>query len=72
MATARVRWEYEQLHGAESYEQFHDGSFEVWSNRRTKGTPYESSDGVSLWVSTENLSPDDHFLGKPEAIESEQ
>jgi hypothetical protein len=58
MATAQVRWQWEQLHG----DQFHDGSFEAWSKSRSAAFPFAADDGTSLWVSTENLTPDDDFL----------
>lgn len=62
MATARTRWRYDQLHGSESVEQFHNGSFEAWSKHRTGEFPFGAEDGVSFWVSTDDLSPDDDFL----------
>lgn len=62
MARQQVQWKWDQLHGPDSHEQFHDGSFKVWSPNRTDGTPVAADDGVSLWVSTEDLTPDDDFL----------
>lgn len=63
MARQQVQWKWDQLHGPDSSEQYHDGSFEVWSPNRSDGTPFAADDGVTLWVATENLTPDDNFLG---------
>lgn len=71
MATAAVRWQYDQIHGPDSHVQFHDGSFKVWAAKRSNGFPYSAEDGVSLWVASEDLTPDDHFLGEPETNDDE-
>jgi hypothetical protein len=72
MAASQVRWKYEQLHGPESQEQFHDGSFEVWAPRRSDAFPFGAEDGVGFWVSTEDLSPLDNFLGDAGAMASDE
>lgn len=63
MATSWVRWKYDQLHGSETHAQFHDGTFKAWSKHRSDAFPYAADDGISLWVATEDLTPDDDFLG---------
>lgn len=42
---------------------FHDGTFESWAKHRTPSHPYHFRDGVTVWVHTEDLAPDDDFLG---------
>lgn len=62
MNAAAARRIYDELHGEGSHMLFHDGSFEVWSPRFSTGMPFKHDDGVSIWMSTEDLSPDDDFL----------
>jgi hypothetical protein len=42
---------------------FHDGSFTIWSEKPSKLCPFHYSDGVTIWLSREDLTPDDDFLG---------
>lgn len=41
---------------------FHDGTFTHWSKKASVRTPYHFLDGVRIWVSETDLSPDDDFL----------
>lgn len=66
MARAEVQRRYDDLHNEDSLEQFHDGSFTTWFRKRTDATPFAHNDGVTLWVATEDLSPDDDFLKRGE------
>lgn len=63
MARQQVLWKWHQLHGSDSHEQFHDGSFKRWSKERSDAFPFAADDGQTFWVSTEDLTPDDNFLG---------
>jgi hypothetical protein len=67
MAATAARWMYDDLHSEESGMRYHDGSHKVWSRHRSAAFPFDANDGVSIWVSTEDLTPDDNFLGEPEA-----
>lgn len=59
MATAGAEALYAQLHeGA----PFHDGTFKSWAQKRSRTHPYHFSDGVTIWVAEEDLTPDDDFL----------
>lgn len=64
MEQAALDWRYGQLH---EDAPFHDGTFPEdpadWSATRTTATPYHYLDGVSLWVSQHDLTPEDKFLG---------
>lgn len=51
---------YEKLHEKRPW---HDGLFRVWAEEYSPLTPFHFMDGVSIWVSREDLSPDDNFLG---------
>lgn len=66
MEQAAAQWRYDELH---KDAPFHDGTFPDdpgdWSPTRTLDTPYHYSDGVVVWVSQYDLTPDDHFLGEP-------
>ena len=41
---------------------FHDGTFTDWSPKWSRATPYHYKDGVQIWVSRHDLTPDDDFL----------
>lgn len=43
--------------------QWHDGTYTNFTAKPTTGTPFHYMDGVTLWVSAKDLSPDDDFLG---------
>lgn len=66
MERGALEWRYSQLH---EDAPFHDGThpedLSAWSATRTKDTPYHYLEGANLWVAPRDLSPDDHFLGKP-------
>ena len=52
---------YDELHKAKP---FHDGIFKNWSPEWTPETQYHYRDGVTIWVSQHDLTPDDDFLGQ--------
>ncbi len=54
---AKRRWE--ELHEEKPY---HDGTFSVWSEKATERTPFHFQDGVTVWLSQHDLTPDDNFL----------
>lgn len=60
MENAAASWRYQHIH---EDEPFHDGTFTHWSATRSVDTPYHFGDGVSVWVSPQDLTPDDDFLG---------
>lgn len=62
MANAAANWEYDEQHKARP---FHDGTFTRWSAKQSRRFPYHYRDGVTVWVSTDDLTPDDDFLGGP-------
>lgn len=52
---------YNDLHREQPY---HDGTFTHWTEKRTERTPFHYRDGVSLWLSPTDDTPDDDFLGQ--------
>jgi hypothetical protein len=50
---------YEQMHHDMP---FHDGNFANWSKNASLDAPYRYDDGVTIWVSPDDITPDDHFL----------
>lgn len=50
---------YDLLHEEEPY---HDGSFERWSKTPSYEYPFRYDDGVSIWASDTDLTPEDDFL----------
>lgn len=62
MALAWARATYDAAH---KELPFHDGLFRSWGKERTERTPYRYDEGVRLWVSRYDLTPDDDFLSKP-------
>lgn len=64
MAEAGAKALYADLHDAAP---FHDGTFKSWHKTRSRTHPYHYSDGVTISVSGEDLSPDDDFLRRPAA-----
>lgn len=44
--------------------EYHDGTFTVFLEKRTALTPFHVREGVTLWLSPHDLSPDDDFLGQ--------
>lgn len=70
MAKAAADWKYDQLH---EERPFHDGSFEkskLWTKERTEATPFHYKDGVTILVSTTDLTPDSDFLSPREVVNS--
>lgn len=59
MAQAAAQWMYDTKH---EDEPFHDGTFTSWSKRRTEAHPFHYMDGVQVWVSRLDLTPDDDFI----------
>lgn len=66
MALDAARRSYDALHKEKPY---HDGSFSVWHKEPGPMTPYHYLDGVRLWVSQADLTPDDDFLSPPKLPE---
>jgi hypothetical protein len=60
MEQAAADARYDGLHKELPY---HDGTFKRWAKERSPQFPYHFRDGVRIWVSDEDLSPHDHFLG---------
>lgn len=50
---------YEEKHKAQP---FHDGTFTHWAKEYGPMTPFHYDDGVTVWVSEDNLTPDDDFI----------
>lgn len=65
---AQRRWDL--LHEKAPY---HDGTFTLWSDKPTPVCPFHYSDGVTIWVSPDDLTPDDDFLeqGLPDGGDSD-
>lgn len=68
MSTRAANAQYDELHESRPY---HDGRFENWATERSARFPFHARDGVDIGVSTEDLTPDDFFLGKPVEINAE-
>lgn len=49
---------------------YHDGSHERWSANPSREYPFHFADGVSFWMSREDLTPDADWLGGSVAEES--
>jgi hypothetical protein len=52
---------YNELHAEEPY---HDGSFLNSAKSYSRQTPFRFDDGVTIWVSRQDLTPDDDFLAQ--------
>lgn len=52
---------YDELHKDLPY---HEGNFRLWRKERSHETPFHYLDGVRIWVSPEELDPEDDFLRK--------
>lgn len=59
MALAAANWLYDQRH---EEMPFHDGTFESWTEKRSRTHPFHYRDGVSIWVSKYDLTPDDNWI----------
>lgn len=57
------------LHDAMPY---HDGSFKSWVKERSDSHPFHYTDGVRLWVSDVDYTPDDDFLSGRGVVDREQ
>lgn len=62
METAAARRIFDDLHGEKTGRRFHNGDETVWSENESPSTPIAAGDGQSIWVSVEDLNPDDDFL----------
>lgn len=51
---------YEKRHKDQPY---HDGTETIWAEEPSQLTPFHFSDGVTIWLSREDLTPEDDFLG---------
>lgn len=59
MALAVANWMYDQRH---EEQPFHDGTFKSWAGNRSSSHPYHFRDGVSIWVSKFDLTPDADWI----------
>lgn len=50
---------YDEMHEAKP---FHDGKFTSWVEKADDTHPYHFRDGVTIFVTAENLTPDDDFV----------
>lgn len=62
---------YAMLHEGAPY---HDGSFARWAKEPSADFPFHYLDGVTIWLSPVDLTPDDDFLGQsvPQQTPGEQ
>lgn len=67
MQAAAAQWLYDELHNEKSGQRFHDGTFELWSAEQSRAFPFAHDDGVTIWVSSVDLSPDETWLSEPSA-----
>lgn len=59
MQIAAINARYDEIH---KDKPFHDGIGLIWDEKRTPLTPFHYRDGVSIWLSKDDLTPDDDFL----------
>lgn len=58
-AVAVANWMYDEKHkGA----QYHDGTFTSWVQERSSTHPFHARDGVHIWVSKYDLTPESDFI----------
>lgn len=50
---------YNLLHGKKPW---HDGTFTSWAEKPSLEHPFKFDDGVNIWMSQYDLTPDDDFL----------
>lgn len=43
---------------------WHDGLGKIWMREQSALTPFRYDMGVSIWLSREDLTPDDDWLGQ--------
>ena len=48
---------------------YHDGWFQSWAEEPSASHPYRYDDGVSIWLASVDLSPDDDFLGQGSPVD---
>lgn len=65
MHQAAAAWRYDEAHKQLAY---HDGTFKHWDSQRSEEFPFHYKDGVRVWVSREDLTPEDHFLTHPDLL----
>ena len=56
--------QYERLHEDAPW---HDGTFTSWRKEPSASHPYRADDGVTIWVASVDLNPDDEFTTKRDA-----
>lgn len=61
MSNLAARRKYDDLH---QDRPFHDGTFTSWAKEADRDHPFRYDDGVTVWVSSEDLTPDDDFLSR--------
>jgi hypothetical protein len=59
MQRAAAARRYEALHEERPY---HDGHFRRWSKNAGPDSPFHFRDGVTIWVASTDVNPDDDFL----------
>lgn len=59
MAVAAANAIYEERHRERP---FHDGTFSNWSSKRSSTHPFHFRDGVRIWVSKWDLTPDADWI----------
>jgi hypothetical protein len=61
MAREAANARYDKVH---KDRQYHDGTFTHWADERSDNHPFQARDGVTIWVSEHDLTPDDDFLNE--------
>lgn len=61
MQLAAANRMYDLLHEAKPY---HDGTFRLFAEEPSRLTPFHYRDGVTIWISKDDLTPDDDFLAQ--------
>lgn len=64
MHQAAAEWMYGELHKDRPW---HDGTFTDWSATRSDRHPFGHSDGVAIYVDTEDRDPGDAFTTEEDA-----
>ena len=54
---------YDDLHESNG-RVWHDGTETIWAKEFSRLTPWRYRDGVTIWLSKEDHSPGDDFLGQ--------
>ncbi len=62
--TERLEREWRELHDEKTGRVFHDGTERSWSKTFGAAHPYNYDDGVRLFVTAVDLSPDDDWLSR--------